>query len=118
MRKPLACSMGSEDGQPQPGSDHAVRRVGEGKLREMKAGDVAMQDLEGEQVNGGHRVEDTLAPAVAAVPAVLAWGLGLQKVGDVNPDPPQRIDQRDWHGDRSAWAVQTRRHFRQARDEP
>jgi hypothetical protein len=49
--------------------------------------------MEDERVVGVHRSRDPLAPAVAAVAAEVAQGLGLQERGDVILNPSHRIGQ-------------------------
>lgn len=49
----------------------------------MGAGGVAVEDLEQEQVEGGHRVEPAFAPAVARGAAQFPEGQGLKHLREV-----------------------------------
>jgi hypothetical protein len=78
-----------EDGQRQPSPGLAVRLAGAADIAEpghVGTRRVAVEDLEDEQVQGGHRVEDAFAPGVADRGTGLANRLGRQPVGDVRLD--------------------------------
>jgi hypothetical protein len=82
-----------EDGQREPGAGLAVRFAGAADIAEpghVGARRVAVEDLEDEQVQRGHRVEDSFAPGVADRRTGLANRCGRQPVGDVRLDSANR----------------------------
>jgi hypothetical protein len=56
-------------------------------MRQVGTGGVAVKDMEHEQMDRGHRAEQPLPPAVAALPAELPQRIGLKERGDVVSDP-------------------------------
>jgi hypothetical protein len=55
----------------------------------MSARGVAVHDLEEEQVEGGDRVEDALAPTTSQGPTEVIQGEWFEQVGQVITDLPQ-----------------------------
>ena len=70
-------------------SSLAVGVTGEGpdpEVDDMLAGGIAVEDLEQEQVDGGGRIEDAVAPAMADGLAGVGDGLGAEAGGEVLPE--------------------------------
>jgi hypothetical protein len=73
------------EGQGQAAAGLAVGDTGAvelGQSRDVVAGGVAVEDLQGEELDGGGGVEEAVPPAVAQVGAELVDGLGTEPPGD------------------------------------
>ncbi len=100
-RAATRASEAAEDGQGEPLAGLAVGAVGEGPAAEVDdvlTGGVAVEDLEQEQVDGGDRVEDAIAPGVFLLLARLLDGLGGEFGGEVLPESAEDGDDTRRHG--------------------
>jgi hypothetical protein len=87
--------------QGQPLAGLAVGAGGEGPAAEMDdvlAGGIAVEDLEQEQVDGGDRIEDAVAPAMADGLAGVGDGLGAEAGGEVLPEACEDGSESGGHG--------------------
>jgi hypothetical protein len=71
-------------GQARPGGTIGHGRERDtGQARQRGAGGIAVEDLHEEDVHGGHRIEEALAPGVAEIATDLGDGLGRERRGDI-----------------------------------
>src|SRR5687768_15558040 len=84
-----AAQEGLEDMQRQAGAGVAVGGVAEDLVRELPEsshGDIALEDLEQEEMDGGNRVEHALPEVVTHLATDLEDGLRLEKLGELGLD--------------------------------
>ena len=91
----------AEHPQWEPLPRGAVGGVGEvpsAEVDDVRAGGVPVEDLQEEQIDGGHRVENPLAPGVFLLLASPLDGVGRKFVGEVLLETPQDSDDTQRHG--------------------